>query len=319
MEAPYPVHAATSSTSVKSIDTPHEPVGSGAYFFQKNTAVEYASFSAQRSEAVAERLPANLKPPCPDLEHDIVIRSLGHFSVVIRGKALATNNRSFSKPLEMLRVLVALGGRGVGETKLSEYLWPEAEGDVAHSAFSVTLHRLRKLLGHQALDLVDGRLTLNSDFCYVDVWDLENTIGTIKNILHKPLIDHQTVLALIEHAFNLYQGGFLAHEDETAWGIPQAQRLQSKLMNSLQHACNYLELIQRCDVAVEIYKKAIEIDPFAEDFYYRLIKCYCKHDRKAEAKAIYQRCEKLFFVALELPLSQKMRQLHDSQLNLAAV
>jgi two-component SAPR family response regulator len=318
MEAPYSVQAATSSATTKSIDAAEEHAGSSALVFQKNTAVEYASFSTQRSEAAPERWQKIAKRPCPSLQHEIVVRSLGHFSVIIRGEALATNNRSYSKPLELLRVLIALGGRSVGETKLSEFLWPEAEGDVAHSAFSVTLHRLRKLLGHQALDLVDGRLTLNSDVSYVDVWDLENTIGTIKNILHKPLIDHQTVLSLIEHAFDIYQGHFLAHEDETAWGIPQTQRLQSKLMNVLQHACNYLELIQRCDIAVEIYKKAVEIDPFAEDFYYRLIKCYCKHDRKAEAKAIYQRCEKLFFVALELPLSQKMRQLYDSQLSITS-
>ena len=87
------------------------------------------------------------------------------------------NRKGQHKPIEMLKALIALGGRDVGETRLSEALWPDTDGDVAHSAFSVTLHRLRKMIGHSALQLNDSRLSLNPDMCWVDVWACEQLLN----------------------------------------------------------------------------------------------------------------------------------------------
>ena len=248
------------------------------------------------------------------INHSIVIRALGRFSIFLNDEPMVINNKSHSKPLELLRVLIALGGRDVGEVRLCEHLWPDAEGDVAHSAFSVTLHRLRKILGHEALELVDGRLSLNPISCWVDIWELERSLGKIKNLLHEPFIKLPQVLSLTNHAVNLYQGQFLKHEDEQAWSIQQSQRLEDKMLHALNLVCTYLERLERCDLAVEYYRKGIEISPYAEEFYFRLIKCFCLHDRKAEAKAMYQRCDKLFQTALGVPLSRKMSRLYRDHL-----
>ena len=42
--------------------------------------------------------------------------------------------------------LIALGGREASEERLSNALWPDADGDLAHESFTITLHRLRRLM-----------------------------------------------------------------------------------------------------------------------------------------------------------------------------
>ena len=94
--------------------------------------------------------------PTPDaaqLQHwpfPVRIYTLGRFSVLLDGKPLEFSGKAQRKPLELLMALVAFGGREVSERQLTEALWPDAEGDAAHQACAVALHRLRKLLGHDA-------------------------------------------------------------------------------------------------------------------------------------------------------------------------
>jgi DNA-binding transcriptional activator of the SARP family len=47
--------------------------------------------------------------------------------------------------------------------------------------------------------------------------------------------------------------------------------------------------------AVECYKKSLEADNLAEGFYRRLMLCYHKLGRQAEAIEVYERCRKTFF------------------------
>jgi len=81
------------------------------------------------------------------------------------------------KPLEMLRLLVAHGPRGVRQDLLAEALWPDAEGDAAHRALGTTVYRLRKLLGKAEVVLQqDGRVALDPREVFVDAWALEQLL-----------------------------------------------------------------------------------------------------------------------------------------------
>jgi hypothetical protein len=56
---------------------------------------------------------------------------------VARGGALAQHRKTQRKPLELLKALIAFGGRAVLEEQLTEALWPEAKGHAAHQAFTL--------------------------------------------------------------------------------------------------------------------------------------------------------------------------------------
>ena len=63
--------------------------------------------------------------------------------------------------MELLKALIALGGNEVPAHKFIDILWAEPlEGD-EQKAFEITVHRLRKLLGHEkAIQVSDRRVTL---------------------------------------------------------------------------------------------------------------------------------------------------------------
>ena len=95
-----------------------------------------------------------LTPAHPPIELEswpwaLRIYTLGRFGVATDGAPVQVAGKVQQRPLALLKAIVALGGREVAEERLAEALWPEADGDGAHQALAVTLHRLRRLLGRE--------------------------------------------------------------------------------------------------------------------------------------------------------------------------
>ena len=146
------------------------------------------------------------------------IYTLGRFTVVKNGEPLRFTGKAQKKPLELLKALIAFGGRNVSETKLQDALWPEAEGDSAAQALATTLFRLRKLVGDNLIERREGRLTLDATSCWVDCWALERLFNE----------DTNGEAACLEKIAKLYQGTFLDGEDDVVWAKPMRERLRKK-------------------------------------------------------------------------------------------
>ena len=112
----------------------------------------------------------------------VKIHSLGRFTVTVNGAPLAGKGNAQRKPVELLQAIIALGGRDVCIQKICDCLWPDVEGDAAYQNFTVTLFRLRKLIGNHGITLQDKRVTLDSSQCWVDVWDLERLLGKLEGL-----------------------------------------------------------------------------------------------------------------------------------------
>lgn len=250
----------------------------------------------------ARELIARRALPVPDAARDleswpwpIKIYTLGRLSILNQDKALLFSGRAQSRPLELLSALMALGGRGVAESTLSELLWPEAEGDAAHRAFDTTLHRLRKLMGcDRALLLSDGKLSLNPALCWVDAWALERVLGRLDAQLREFSEPGQaSVLGQMGSLLmKLYRGPFLGPDNNATWAVAARERLHSKFLCQLVALGQHWENIGSWREASELYQKAIDIQGHSEEYYQRLILTYLKMQRPSEALAIYQRCRK---------------------------
>lgn len=145
------------------------------------------------------------------------IYTLGRFGVVKNGVALRFSGKAQKKPLELLKALIAFGGRDVSEAKLADTLWPEAEGDAAAQALATTLFRLRKLIGEHVIRRQENRLTLDSALCWVDCWAFER-LSTENS---------GTPIALAKLR-KLYQGLFLDGADDAPWAHPLRERLHAR-------------------------------------------------------------------------------------------
>lgn len=230
--------------------------------------------------------------------------TLGRFSIVRDDKALPLSGKGQKKPLELLKSLIAFGGREVDQQKLTEILWPEAEGDAAQHAFETTLYRLRKLFGEQAPFLFkDGRLSLDARQCWVDCWAFERLLSRIDEQLRASSVAEIDVLT--KKLFTLYRGPFLDREGDVASALPLRERLRSRFLRALDKCGRFYEAEQAWPIMIDCYQQALEVEPLAESCYRELMIAYHSLGRRAEGLAVYRRCEKTFYALLGVAPSSK--------------
>lgn len=261
----------------------------------------------------------NLIPDFPPYECEnwpwpIKVFTLGQFGLIKEGNPVQSSKRAQHKPLSMLKALIAFGGREVDEARLTDILWPEAEGDAAHSAFTTTLSRLRSLLEMEnAIQVKKEKVTLDSRYCYVDSWAFERLVGKIEELWKQSQSKPSTeeVIRLTGKAIALYKGSFLSTDDEH-WTITCRERLRSKFLRLITKICKYLERMGKWDKAVEYYQQALEVDDLAEEFYQCLMKCYQHLGQQAEAMKVYKRCRNVLSAVLGIEPSSKTEDIYKS-------
>jgi two-component SAPR family response regulator len=93
-----------------------------------------------------------------------------------------------------------------------------------------------------------------------------------------------------QKAFNLYKGTFLLEDEDAYWAVRLRERLRSKFLRNALKLGEYLEKSREWARAIECYQRGLEVDGLIEEFYQKLMACYNRLGRKAEAHAVYKRC-----------------------------
>jgi DNA-binding SARP family transcriptional activator len=256
-------------------------------------------------------------PDCaatPGNKRNISLRifALGRFSVVRGTEPIRFARKAQHRPLQLLKALIALGGREIAMARLAATLWPDAEGDAAHKAFEIALHRLRRLIGvDKALVLHDGQLGLDNQFCWVDVWAFEQATSRTETLLKTTSQNPDELALLSANVMALYHGHFLGREPPEPWSISLRERLRSKFLRHLIDMAHFWEQAGRHEAAILCYQKGLEIDDLAEIFYQRLMICYLHQGRRGEALAVYRRCRATLSLVLGIspaPATEAIRK-----------
>jgi len=141
-----------------------------------------------------------------DWPWDLRIVALGDFAVWRDGKRLGETGKQ-KKVLEMLRLLVAYGVAGVPQERLSDLLWPDADGDKAQSSFDTTISRLRQFLGcADAIVRRGGRVALDPQYVYVDAWALAKLLDTASATTGGTSVPPLPMIRLSSRVKELYRG-----------------------------------------------------------------------------------------------------------------
>jgi len=227
----------------------------------------------------------------------IRIRTFGGFSIEREGAAATVARKESRKPLDLLKLLIALGGESIPVARLSAALWPDAQGDAARNSFDNTLHRLRKLLGgDRHLPLRSGGLGLDACTCWNDLGALEASFTDLNELPADATVEQLTAIA--ECALALWQGEFLAGEDDLPDVLAARVRLQARFARQMGTLGARVEAIGERRTAALIYQRVVEQQPLAEDIYRRLITCLLALDQRAEAYDAYRRCRHQLSVLL---------------------
>ena len=261
----------------------------------------------------------NLSPaedvPVPDLwPYPIKLYALGRFSLLVDDKPVKFFGKGQKKPIELLKELIAFGGRDVLEGQITDILWPEADGDAGHSAFTTTMQRLRKLLGNEdAILIKQGKITINPQYCYVDTWAFERLIKRADELWKEN--KESEALEIAEKAAALYKGRFLGKEGEKQGMFSMQERLRSKFIRTLARIGLYYEGKGEWKKAVECCQKGIEVDNLCEEFYQSLMLCYQHLGLKAEAITAYNRCHNAMTALINTEPSAKTKEIYQRIVN----
>ena len=231
--------------------------------------------------------------PC---ESAIAIHTLGGFEILLGDGAPRLTRKSPARLLALLKAIIAFGASAVPEEKLVDAIWPDAEGDAAVTALRVALTRLRKLLRRaDAVQMSDGKVSLNSDLCRIDALSFERIASALPRARNARL--RGANLRAAERACALYRGSFLA-ADSAPWTVVPRERLRSKFVDLIEGLAQELERQGDWTRAAHLYLRGIEADALFERFYQGLIRCYLNAGRRAEALGAYRRLRQTLSVVL---------------------
>lgn len=244
-------------------------------------------------------------PPDPATASDrwpwpVRIYTLGRFEMLIDDQPLRSSRKAQNKPLELIKILCALGGTAIQQERVTDALWPDALGDAADQALATTLHRLRNLLkNEQAIRLEDRRLSLDSRIVWVDALAFDR-------IAHQP---NRTDRNSLQCALNRYRGHFL-EGDPAAWALTFRERLRSHFLKLSERLGALLEREENWPAAIDCYHRVVEVEPVAESFYRRLMICHSRLGRRAEALAVHQRCRQALLTHLGVSPTSETQELY---------
>jgi len=246
----------------------------------------------------------------------VKVFTLGRFEVLTGERPVRFAGKAQRKPLALLQALIALGGQRVREARLTEALWPDADGDAAHQALSTTLHRLRRLIGHErALVRHAGAISLVPEHCWVDLWAVERMTARAESAIGRsPVRDHEWAASVrwTDRAVALYRGEFLGGDPSLPWASGVSDRLRERLLRQLRKLGHLWESIGDWEEAAECYERAVLINECAEEFYRRLMMAYQQLNRRGDALLAYQRCRKNLSAVLGLVPSAETEAVRKS-------
>ena len=248
------------------------------------------------------------------------ISTMGRFEILRDGNPVLFAGKAPKKPLEMLRILIAFGGRDISEERISEVLWPDADGDAAHKSFEVNLVRLRKLLGGpKSINYQGGLVNIESTCCRIDALILGPVLqeaGQLWSLAERspPGAEKEEyaskAVQKTERAIEMYKGDFLPADAHHAWTVSCRVRLKSRTIQLLKRLGAHWRAAGALEKALHTYLLGLEIDDLSEELYQNLM--ICRHDlgQRADVVTTFDRCRQVLSSGLGISPSAATESLY---------
>jgi len=252
---------------------------------------EFVHTLIERNALVA---PADAGPAWP---FRLRIKALGGFELIRDGQPMRFTGKAQQRPLDLLKLLVALGGTEIDSQQLTATLWPDADGAAAKTSFDTTLFRLRKLLDvDNALVLVAGKLSLVPSLVSTDVWALRAACDAAERAVETEASVASSVRAS-RRLLDAYPGPLLGVEEDP-WIAKPRDALRARFVRTLARLGERLEREGDFPTAIDVYRRGLEADNLAESFYRGLMRSLAATGDQAEALNAFRRCRELLSIVL---------------------
>lgn len=238
---------------------------------------------------------AAVTEPC-DAPADLALTTLGALRIERGGVEIARDAWGSSKTRELL-VFLLLHPEGCTREQVGLAFWPDASTAQVRNSFHVTLHRLRKALGHPEWLVADhGRYRLapgvRVGFDAVE-FEREVTTGLRRDT------GEAARRALLAAALRRYRGEFLEHEPVGDWHLEHRDRLRRLHRDGILAYGALLASAGEPAAAAQVYRDLVRRDPFCEEAYRGLMDALARSGERGEAIHLYRRLVALLAAELE--------------------
>lgn len=226
---------------------------------QRGIAVPYVQSLVRLRRLTPAQPPLNVTHwPWP-----VRIRTLGGLAIEGLPASQRVGVRKPVKPIELLLLLAAGGGRESTEDEVCDALWPHADGDAAQRSLESNVHRLRRLLPDADLVRVaSGRLSLDPHRVWSDVAALGQWVDDAERAADRSPEALARVLAL-------YRGPFLP-QLAADWAARTRSSLRRRVAEQIARLLDADPAADNPDWARAMRARARALDPDEPEWTSRL-------------------------------------------------
>lgn len=224
-----------------------------------------------------------------------------------------------NKPAKTIfKLLLTSRGQRYPKDVLLEYLWPDADPDVAANRLRVAVHELRKMLGGkgrgQSAQSVIAQQEGSYYFdigraCWVDMEAFEQQVSLGTAAMKRD--DTDAALQAFQAAEALYQGEYLRDDPFFEWTIGTRERVRETHLNMLSEVAALYARLDRPLEAAGFCRKILRLEPWREEVYRHLMEYLAAAGRPHEALRVFEECRRALQAEVEAPPSEDTIRLRD--------
>lgn len=252
--------------------------------------------------------------PAPDLW----VRFFGSFEVFCRGEPLELGRNS--KVIAIFKCLLARRGRPISQDMLMGWLWPESSPKRARWSLNSAVYALRRSLDEHPPDITTSdcvvlerghyrlaRLRISSD---VEEFDVRYERGRFLERARKT----EDAASEYEKAVALYRGDYLAEDLYEDWTMIERERLTSAYVDILDRLAAHYEQAGSLQTSIIDRYLLLEKDPYHEESYRSLMRCYTRLGLRGRALRQYELCARRLKHLYGILPAPETRALHEKLL-----
>lgn len=235
------------------------------------------------------------------------VEALGPLVVHVRGEPLDPERWVYAKPRELLTFLL-LNPRGGTRDQIGDALWPGAPRSNVKNSFHVTLHHLRKALGHPEWIVTEAdRYRLDPALPYT--FDADVFESRARQLL-RPEVPAETNIAALRDVLALYRGELL--EGEIGRWLDEHRDRLRRLYVELNLALGTALEAEHPDEAAELYHRLAVREQLDEEVHRRLMAAWDRAGNRVAALRHYERVVDLLRTELDAEPEPETVALYDS-------
>jgi len=207
----------------------------------------------------------------------------------------------------LLAAIIVNGGIQVPLERLSDTLWPDADGDTAMGNLKVTLHRLRQKARKDDgsalswIEVKNKRVSLVKTLCNVDSINFSETLSEA--------MKENADTELLGKALDLYKDEFLESDVNESWIVDHRESLKASFTEGVVMFSECYLQKETPENPLPYLLKALDRQPLNEELSAHLMRCYIAQGYPSKAIQVFNRAEQVLRDQLNVSPGPVLRSL----------